>query len=80
MESRYYGAESKVNDAVRFLEDKARFCGISTNRGLRYVPTRAIPGVPALVIFFHFDEEALSACLVHIKESPRNYRDDEEAI
>ena len=69
--SKFPNAERIVLHAIEYLEDNALFCGITTNRGLRYVCTRLNPEVPSLVILFHYDEDNLTACLTHVAESPR---------
>jgi hypothetical protein len=69
LQAKYTGVEEAVLTAEAFLRMRAPDCGFSTNRNLRYYPTRTIPKVrPRLIIFFDIDEEHKTANLVSIVE------------
>jgi hypothetical protein len=68
----YPGCEAAFAVALQTIAQSADRCGVSTNRGLRYLGTRERVDAPGFWIFFDLDEAKETATLVPpVTEKPR---------
>jgi hypothetical protein len=74
----YPACEAAFSVAMQTIEQNADQCGISTNRGLRYIGTRELIEAPGFWIFFNFDEAKGTATFTLISEKPRTLAAEED--